>query len=129
MIAVENVELYRYEIHSLLKAFYPQETVKVFVGEPDERKYPEPAFLRVDFENDRIEMTILPPEQPAVTRTAQAPEGIAYDRKSTECKTAAKHLLYEMLCAHTGTTLPWGELIGIRPVSYTHLTLPTTPYV
>lgn len=115
MIAVENVELYRYEIHSLLKAFYPQETVKVFVGEPDERKYPEPAFLRVDFENDRIEMTILPPEQPAVTRTAQAPEGIAYDRKSTECKTAAKHLLYEMLCAHTGTTLPWGELIGIRP--------------
>ena len=67
MIAVENVELYRYEIHSLLKAFYPQETVKVFVGEPDERKYPEPAFLRVDFENDRIEMTILPPEQPAVT--------------------------------------------------------------
>ena len=60
-------------------------------------------------------MTILPPVQPAVTRTAQAPEGIAYDRKSTECKTAAKHLLYEMLCAHTGTTLPWGELIGIRP--------------
>ena len=115
MIAVENVELYRYEIHSLLKAFYPQETVKVFVGEPDERKYPEPAFLRVDFENDRIEMTILPPEQTAVTRTVQAPEGIAYDRKSTECKTAAKHLLYEMLCAHTGTTLPWGELIGIRP--------------
>jgi oxygen-independent coproporphyrinogen-3 oxidase len=69
----------------------------------------------VNFENDRIEMTILPPVQPAVTRTAQAPEGIAYDRKSTECKTAAKHLLYEMLCAHTGTTLPWGELIGIRP--------------
>ena len=46
MIAVENIELYRYEIHSLLKAFYPQETVKVFVGEPDLRKYPEPAFLR-----------------------------------------------------------------------------------
>lgn len=115
MIAVENIELYRYEIHSLLKAFYPQETVKVFVGEPDVRKYPEPAFLRVCFENDHIDMTILPADQPAVTKSVQAPEGIVYNEKSTECKTVAKHLLYEMLCAHTGTTLPWGELIGIRP--------------
>ena len=58
MIAVVNIELYRYEIHSLLKAFYPQETVKVFVGEPDAGRYPDPAFLRVQFEENRIEMQI-----------------------------------------------------------------------
>ena len=128
MIAVENIELYRYEIHSLLKAFYPQETVKVFVGEPDVRKYPGPAFLRVEFEQDRIGMTVFPEGAPAhemvppegaaempFTRTVRAPEGTAFDQKSTACKTAAKHLLYEMLCDYTKTSLPWGELIGIRP--------------
>ena len=130
MIAVENIELYRYEIHSLLKAFYPQETVKVFVGEPDVRKYPEPAFLRVDFHKDRIRMTLFESCAPAgpdgcaaavstgcatVTREVTAPEGVLFDQKSTAAKTAAKHLLYEMLCDFTKTSLPWGELIGIRP--------------
>ena len=128
MIAVENIELYRYEIHSLLQAFFPQEKIKVFVGEPDIRKYPEPAFLRVDFGADRIEMTICPegapgneggPSGPAgdtpLTRAEKAPAGISFDQKSTACKTAAKHLLYEMLCDYTEKTLPWGELIGIRP--------------
>ena len=64
MIAVENIELYRYEIHSLLQAFYPQEKMKVFVGEPDVRKYPGPAFLRVEFEQDRIGMTVFPEGAP-----------------------------------------------------------------
>ena len=27
------------------------------------------------------------------------------------------------------TTLPWWEAAAEHPVSYTHLTLPTTPYV
>ena len=33
MIVLINRELYRYEIHSLVKAFYPEEDVKVLVGE------------------------------------------------------------------------------------------------
>ena len=150
MIAVENIELYRYEIHSLLKAFYPRETVKVFVGEPDVRKYPEPAFLRVTFSDDLIEMTLFPEAAPEengsetgvnsagtvkaggqaaencgetpgqelrepVCKTARAPEGIRYNEKGPDCKTRAKHMLYEMLSSFTGQTLPWGELIGIRP--------------
>ena len=164
MIAVENIELYRYEIHSLLQAFYPQEKIKVFVGEPDVRKYPGPAFLRVDFSADRIEMSICPEGAPlsgtdqsvpaaedkivpssgdlrekaseetfagsvraeetlaesvraeeTFTRSVRAPEGVSLDQKSAACKTAAKHLLYGMLCDYTGKTMPWGELIGIRP--------------
>ena len=125
MIAVENIELYRYEIHSLLKAFYPQETVKVFVGEPDVRKYPEPAFLRAEFQENYIEMKLMGAgsgcadgEQRVkedLVRRIQAPGGIRYNEKNPECKTAAKHLLYGMLSEYTGTSLPWGELIGIRP--------------
>ena len=121
MIAVENIELYRYEIHSLLKAFYPQETVKVFVGEPDVGKYPDPAFLRAEFSDGSIEMELLPEgalDQEAhvpLTRRIEAPEGVSFGTKSPACKNAAKHMLYEMLSEYTGTTLPWGELIGIRP--------------
>ncbi len=36
--AIVNRELYRYEIHSLLKAFYPREEVKVLTPEPEEEK-------------------------------------------------------------------------------------------
>lgn len=121
MIAVVNKELYRYEIHSLLKAFYPKETVKVFIGEPDVRKYPEPAFLRVQFGEDEVAMSLFPEGAPCaetkstVTMSRKAPEGIPFDQKSPELKTAAKHLLYEMLSEFTGEKLPWGELIGIRP--------------
>ena len=88
MIAVENIELYRYEIHSLLKAFYPQETVKVFVGEPDVGKYPDPAFLRAEFSEGCIEMALLPEGAPdkkehiPLTRRTEAPEGVSFDEKS-----------------------------------------------
>ena len=140
MIAVVNIELYRYEIHSLLKAFYPQETVKVFVGEPDAGRYPDPAFLRVQFEENRIEMQItgeggpVPDEKGAgengpLTRSVKAPEGAVFNAKGPECKTAAKHLLYNMLSEYTGTVLPWGELIGIRPtkIAMTRLRAGDTP--
>ena len=34
------------------------------------------------------------------------------------------------LVVHTGTAIsPPDDLVGAKPVSYTHLTLPTTPYV
>lgn len=129
IIAVENTELYRYEIHSLLKAFYPSETVKVFVGEPDRRRFPDPVFLEVFFGPGKVKMTMYPhalrsdtlllhglhPGEDLWERESEAPKGIYYDRKSAECKTAAKHLLYRMLAALTGQELPWGELIGIRP--------------
>ena len=112
MIAVENIELYRYEIHSLLKAFYPQESVKVFVGEPDLRKYPEPAFLRAEFHPEYMEMEIRgsstsAPEE-IICRRAEAPEGVSFASKGSLCKTTAKHMLYDMLSAITGLTLPWG---------------------
>jgi oxygen-independent coproporphyrinogen-3 oxidase len=140
MIAVVNIELYRYEIHSLLKAFYPQETVKVFVGEPDAGRYPDPAFLRVQFEENRIKMQITGEGGPvsdekgagetvSLTRSVEAPEGAVFNVKGPECKTAAKHLLYETLSEYTGTVLPWGELIGIRPtkIAMTRLREGDTP--
>ena len=52
----ENIDLYRYEIHSLIKAFYPAEDVKVLVendpaGEKIRREHPD-VFMKVSMERD-----------------------------------------------------------------------------
>lgn len=115
--AIVNIELYRYEIHSLLKAFYPQEDVKVLT-EADaatNRKYEQIAkepFLRVFFADKTVTLSFCDGSD---RRCARAPEGISFDRKGTLLKTEMKHLLYAMLADREKRTLPWGELIGIRP--------------
>ena len=115
--AIVNIDLYRYEIHSLLKAFYPQEDVKVLTSEDAaaNRKYQQIAqepFLRVVFADTEVTLSFCDGSD---TRTAPAPEGISFACKGTILKTQMKHLLYAMLADREGRTLPWGELIGIRP--------------
>ena len=73
-----------YDIHSLIKSFYPSEEIKVVS--------PVAGTL---------------------------PEGVAADMEiiieEPFDKNAFKADLYERLCMQTGKTLPWGNLIGIRP--------------
>ena len=45
-------DLYRYEIHSLIKAFYPEEEVRTYVEEPGTA----PSFLRVIFSTEEIRL-------------------------------------------------------------------------
>ena len=114
---IVNIDLYRYEIHSLLKAFYPREDVKVLT-EADaagSRKYQQIArepFLRVVFAEKNITLSFCDGSD---QRAAAVPGDLPADRKSQELKTLLKHLLYDMLSKREGRTLPWGELIGIRP--------------
>ena len=170
--AIENRELYRYEIHSLLKAFYPKEDVKVLTQEDaaGNRKYQQIArepFLRVFFAEKNITIqfcgtqkgpgqdqagadgSIQTDADPSVRAdaepsiqvhaepstqvngeppiradepvpdagacTVEAPAGVSFLEKGPVLKTELKHLLYRMLSEREGRTLPWGELIGIRP--------------
>lgn len=114
--AIVNLDLYRYEIHSLIKAFYPQEEVKVLLEEDAGKwKYQQIArepFLRVVFAEEGVTAVFCDGSE---KKTAPAPAGISYAGKGQELKTALKHLLYGMLSGREGRTLPWGELIGIRP--------------
>ena len=114
---IENIELYRYEIHSLLKAFYPREDVKVLTAgdAAGNRKYQQIAkepFMRVVFADSEVTVSFCDGSD---SRSVPAPQGISYAQKSPTLKTAVKHLLYSMLADREGRTLPWGELIGIRP--------------
>lgn len=108
MIAVSlNQDNYTYDIHSLVKAFYPNQEVKVFVeGEKDCQSDEGLPFIRIIFRTESIEAVLLP-------------EGRTYcvpiEQERIIVKNALKRMLYELLCEKTGRKLPWGTLTGIRP--------------
>ncbi|MBP5299689.1 MAG: coproporphyrinogen dehydrogenase HemZ, partial [Lachnospiraceae bacterium] len=81
-----NVIGFDYDIHSLVKAFYPEEEVRVYSEE--ECDEPDVTF---DF------------------------RGAKPDEDRPLYKNEFKIKLYENLSNATGKTLPWGTLTGIRP--------------
>ena len=79
---------FQYDIHSLYKAFYPDEDVRVIVGErgsvPEKETdiSPDDEISFIDVYRDKNEL---------------------------------KRSIYKDLSAKTGKLLPWGDLTGIRP--------------
>ena len=108
IIVTLNEDRYAYDIHSLVKAFYPQQDVKVFVeGTKDERSDAGmPAFF-VAFEPEEIWAGIAGRTEKKISLSAPQDRG--------EVKNDLKQLLYGILSEETGRTLPWGTLTGIRP--------------
>lgn len=118
LLIEENIDLYRYEIHSLVKAFYPAQDVKVLVendpnSEKIRRDHPE-IFMKVTMLPEKMALQILS-EEKTLSEELAAPAGADYSAKCKETKDALKTFLYETLSHYTGQRLPWGDLIGIRP--------------
>ena len=104
MIIVKlNQPGFEYDIHSLVKSFYPAEDVYVSVQECQYAT--DEIRLSVWKEKEKREDK---PLNEQIVPVAEA------DRK--EVKNRLKRVLYTMLSEHTGITLPWGTLSGIRPV-------------
>lgn len=137
MIAVTlNEDKYAYDIHSLVKAFYPEQEVKVFTEGTKELTSDSglPVFF-VRFETGAIqagweyaaapERTDGEPESGAGTDACEAPKGSTGKKRwrtvltapddRVRVKNELKQLLYRMLSEITGKELPWGTLTGIRP--------------
>lgn len=129
-----NQSQFEYDIHSLVKAFYPQEDVKVFeAGTKDLESSEGMPHCKVDFFPERIVFSIsetkneeiicneesIPHEE--MVRKEEVILTKGEDRASVKCK--LKHLIYGQLSAYTGKELPWGNLTGIRPtkIAYTLL--------
>lgn len=110
MLAVKsNRELYEYDIHSLVKAFYPAEAVKVLTpGTKTEtaEQYRMDVKIWITFCPDKIQLRIA--ESEYVLHVSKQEE-------KKEYKDAFKRFLYTSLSSYTGKTLPWGNLTGIRP--------------
>ena len=112
MIIVKlNKPEFEYDIHSLIKAFFPEENVSVTA---EEKHYDEPAswMFRMDYREDGIAVEWR-------KNGEEKPAGQAFivadftERK--EAKNQLKQGLYQILSGMTGKELPWGTLTGIRP--------------
>lgn len=105
---IVNEDNFIYDIHSLVKAFYPAEDVKVFVdGEKDLHSDPGlPEFI-VSFMAKELAIKVAGSEE---SEKASAD----YSNRPVY-KNELKLALYRLMSRLTGRELPWGTLTGIRP--------------
>lgn len=127
MITVSLSEAnFEYDIHSLVKAFYGKEDVKVFadkekIKELEEEKTPlfhmEVSYVsreEREASEDAIRFEIWEPKENGYQKQAETTACVDFaDRKET--KNRMKQALYRMLQKYTRQELPWGTLTGIRP--------------
>ena len=116
---------FSYDVHSLTKAFYPAENVKIVLPEhageadresapcgiPSAREQELPADpedgVNVSVTGEAVRIRI----RGKITETEIPPEC-----PRQEVKNILKKALYHALCEENGHSLPWGTLSGIRPV-------------
>ena len=100
---------FEYDIHSLVKAFYPGEEVVV----REKEEFTEDAPLQMDATVGDKEIQFQLFEERAFQK-----KGHVYveDPDRRLVKNQLKRLIYQVLSEYTGKTLPWGTLTGIRPV-------------
>lgn len=99
---------FEYDVHALLKAFYPERDVKVVT--------PDSTVLERECEN-RFWAEILFSTRGASIKL----DGVSYEWQSMHeqaekgFKDGFKAFFYKILQQYTGKSLPWGNLTGIRP--------------
>ncbi len=119
LIAVSvNIQGFEYDIHSLIKAFYPECDVKLFAGEEEascssSQGYPD---LMLYFGEEFITLTLIDTkeEKESASFCGKSVE-IFKGMERAEIKNRLKQLLYAVLSENLGKDLPWGTLTGIRP--------------
>ncbi len=104
-----NIPSYEYDIHSLVKAFYPKSEVCVQVKE----QFETDCLLKLDvhFTDGHVEVTTFENGDLGHVGFCDLPDTLT--RK--EVKDRFKRLIYTALSEHSGKKLPWGTLTGIRP--------------
>lgn len=105
ILVVFNKANYEYDVHSLIKAFFPKEDVcMVEKASPEESEQASSVFY-INFFEDSFSIA-WKDEKEEVSLTSD---------KRRDIKNALKQTLYQMLAKACGGELPWGTLTGIRP--------------
>ena len=110
-ILKSNNAQYEYEIHALVKAFYPAWDLKILTPESviKDRKILEiPPVMELDFQEDEVKFVVH--RDISHTYTWRTDNVSTADYKNTFGR-----FLYTSLREETGISLPWGNLTGIRP--------------
>ena len=129
IVANLKVDKYKYDIHSLIKAFYPAQDIKMIVeGEPEDHS--DQGQIEIDIDNNEengvLSMRIIHPDKDIASMDIKCLKGNFGDNNTDGFmsdgqeqlqtpKNAMKQLIYLMLSKETDTELPWGTLTGIRP--------------
>lgn len=131
-----NKDKFKYDIHSLVKAFYPKEDVKVLTHEElncgnlmskDEIDSNGDVLFSInivlDEDNGHISMRIIHNDgseafakadcESAGTESSGSTNGSSASLSTP--KNALKQMMYKELSKEIGHELPWGALTGIRP--------------
>ena len=121
-----NIVGLEYDIHSLTKAFFPGEDVKVLTPESvikDKKLQQAKPDMVMHFTPEQVELSVSVENgnRSYVWNTRELfpdlldslEQGTGY--KNSAYKNKWKGFFYQSLCDLTGKTLPWGNLTGIRP--------------
>lgn len=93
-----NEPKWEYDVHSLVKAFYPEKTVKVSADAQE-------AAIVIFVSADKV----------SVQFAGKKATVHAWTVEETGRKNEFKRFFYRCLAAECGKELPWGNLTGIRP--------------
>ena len=120
MIVYLNCQTFEYDVHSLLKAFYPEEDVRITyepgeaavsvtalpedIPSPDETLLYSGEITAVFFDGAKA-------ADKSIEKIVKRAENVT----RSELKNIVKIAIYELLCSVNRRTLPWGTLTGIRP--------------
>jgi len=97
-----------YDVHSLFKAFYPAEDIRV-IPASKENDDDEAGFAFIEYKKDRSVITLYDDGKEEVT------ESEITENDRVDYKNKLKRAIYRALSKKNGIELPWGTLTGIRP--------------
>lgn len=106
-----NRENYQYDVHALLKSFYPEHDVRVYNESELDTRNDSSSYVIIRILDDRMELILAIDDRKEYVHV--------YKNDTDAIKKESKLFLYDDLCDYTGRTLPWGNLTGIRPTKLT----------
>ena len=112
MLVVKLNEMqFEYDIHSLVKAFYPGVEVKVLEKNTEKQSEEGMPEFEIQFQNTSISFYITEDgiQKQKKTMVLHKPDS------RPDVKNDLKQLIYESLSEYLQKVLPWGTLTGIRP--------------
>ena len=112
MLVVKLNEMqFEYDIHSLVKAFYPGKEVKVLEKSAEKQSEEGMPEFEIDFQSTSISFYIIEDGE----RKYEKQTVLKQPDSRPDVKNDLKQLIYDSLSEYLGKELPWGTLTGIRP--------------
>ena len=110
-ILKSNKAQYEYDIHALIKAFYPAWELKILTPESvvkDKKLLDIPPVMELEFRETDVKFIVHNDKESVYTWHT---DNVSAD----DYKKAFGRFLYTSLREETGISLPWGNLTGVRP--------------